>query len=407
MNNINPRSGFSSATQWHFDESGYYAYVMVDGSQDVVDGMKQALDDHGIEVMLSGQSYRPADNGRQYGWYLRVASADSGRKPSKMQIEKILGIKPLPAPEEIEYLQSELAQTFLTLQTVEKEKTSLLSDLNLARAIEADHMRKSRLLRQQYDRTNREAEAFKAAKQRLEQQVNTLAGELDQARKARELEVMTIADHLNEQKSETSEVILALQSQIVDLRKSHDALQSDNACLESAWVQGDIENQELRSEIQDEQNKVAIALAEKERVEEERDEIIARLQNEMAQKNSAPFAASEGELGRCLQTLLPNVNLTPASIAMLHNEVQDPVNVYKLLENLNSDPTSVRSKPVVTAEGWFEEHFNTGESDLGRVYFSEIGNSKYKVHIGHKNTQKHDIPHLKDLTRKIKNPRIG
>jgi hypothetical protein len=48
----NPRSEFPFAAQWHFDECGYYAYVMVNGSQEVVDGAIQALSAHGIEITL-------------------------------------------------------------------------------------------------------------------------------------------------------------------------------------------------------------------------------------------------------------------------------------------------------------------------------------------------------------------
>ena len=145
---------------------------------------KQALDGHGVQTILSGRSYRPADNNQQYDWYLRVAQQGTGNQPSRAQIVGILGPQTPRAAqnrvfEEIEDLQHDLVQTHLSLQTAVTEKASLESALKLARAVEVDRMRESWLLKQQHDKIHREAEASKAAVQVLEQQVNTLAGELD------------------------------------------------------------------------------------------------------------------------------------------------------------------------------------------------------------------------------------
>jgi hypothetical protein len=86
----------SPALQWHFDASGYYAYVMVNGSDADAKSVEQALAQHKVKTMLVGRSYRPADDGQQYDWYLRVATMKTGGNPSKIQIEQALGIASSP-----------------------------------------------------------------------------------------------------------------------------------------------------------------------------------------------------------------------------------------------------------------------------------------------------------------------
>jgi hypothetical protein len=63
---------FADADWLYLDNSGYYPYLMMDGDEDILDAVVHALEGLSIEVLSWGLSRRPADNGRQYHWYIRL-----------------------------------------------------------------------------------------------------------------------------------------------------------------------------------------------------------------------------------------------------------------------------------------------------------------------------------------------
>ena len=215
---------------------------------------------------------------------------------------------------------------------------------------------------------------------------------------------MTTADQLNEQKVEAIEAILALQRQVAYWNTKHDEIQSQYQGLEDEWIRADGQIQDIRRQLVDEQNNAAMALEEKGRIEKEREDIALSLQNETVQGGDIPGAANESELKRWLDALLPNISLTPSSFSQLHKEIRDPSGAFKILSLLNSNPTSVSGDNLEGEDrrGWVEKHFNTGESDLGRLYFFSTGNNKSRVHIGHKKTQMHDYGQLKAVKHELK-----
>ncbi len=52
--------------RWHYDDTGYYAYVLLNGDEDLRDRAIKHLNSRGIKPLAVGRSHRPADNGERY-----------------------------------------------------------------------------------------------------------------------------------------------------------------------------------------------------------------------------------------------------------------------------------------------------------------------------------------------------
>lgn len=61
-----------SPPRLHLDVSGFYKYVMVQGSEEDLRAALGACEAADLEVLASGRSSRPSDDGQQYDWYIRI-----------------------------------------------------------------------------------------------------------------------------------------------------------------------------------------------------------------------------------------------------------------------------------------------------------------------------------------------
>jgi hypothetical protein len=58
--------------KWHYDDTGWYAYVLLNGDKALRDATADELRRAGISYLIPGRSHKPADNGKRYEWYVRV-----------------------------------------------------------------------------------------------------------------------------------------------------------------------------------------------------------------------------------------------------------------------------------------------------------------------------------------------
>ena len=85
---------------YYYDPYGYYAYVLLNATEKEVKEICDVLKRHGLSVFRYGKSYRPAANGVQYKWYIRVGEGGNAlRKPKTEVVNKVLseafGVMPL------------------------------------------------------------------------------------------------------------------------------------------------------------------------------------------------------------------------------------------------------------------------------------------------------------------------
>jgi len=117
-------------SDWFYDDAGYYAYVLLNASEDQFKSIQQVLRSNGLRVLLAGKSYRAASNGVQYQWYIRV-SDENGRHLARERVKGIFApYTTVEAPTELKELANRV--------TAQEEK---IRNLNAA-LNEKDHLYK-------------------------------------------------------------------------------------------------------------------------------------------------------------------------------------------------------------------------------------------------------------------------
>lgn len=142
-------------SQWFYDDAGYYSYVLLTASKSQFEEVQQILRENGIQVLLAGRSYRPASNGVQYQWYIRV-SDESGRHPTRERINGIFAT--------IEVPETDLKQLEEKVKAQEEEIRRLKAELE-----EKEH---------QYQNAAQHSEFLRKENQRLQQQIRDLESRL-------------------------------------------------------------------------------------------------------------------------------------------------------------------------------------------------------------------------------------
>ncbi len=62
----------SQEIEYHYEDSGPNIYVLVNGSEAAFNEVKRSFNEDGMSYLRSGLCYRPANNGHQYQWYLKI-----------------------------------------------------------------------------------------------------------------------------------------------------------------------------------------------------------------------------------------------------------------------------------------------------------------------------------------------
>ena len=95
---------FNTRDDFHYDHSGYYGYIVFNGDKQTCDGLLKALGQGpqpgGLGWYRYGKSFRPANDGKMYNWYIRLHSGGS-EKPAAQAVDDFLRghlEPPKPAP---------------------------------------------------------------------------------------------------------------------------------------------------------------------------------------------------------------------------------------------------------------------------------------------------------------------
>lgn len=89
-----PLLASSSLDEYYYDDSGHYAYVLLNCSQEMFEEIQTKLSVSGLQCPHAGPCFRPAGNQRQYQWFIRVRddgevqdNETSPRKPTQERID--------------------------------------------------------------------------------------------------------------------------------------------------------------------------------------------------------------------------------------------------------------------------------------------------------------------------------
>jgi hypothetical protein len=362
----------------HYDDEGYYAYVLLNGDAKDKNDVINILEGNNIRCILSGQSYRPANNGKQYFWFIRIidTSGKEARKPSQEKIYSLFDIWIYPddyefeTPKELQTPEIDPLKT--KLSTIEKDLT---------------------IERKRYETLNDKYHSLR--NDTLSRILNLRKENNDLLHEVKDLSEQATKDEIDGEISEE------LRKNIAELNHKISKRDDEIDELTETWEASEKQIDQIKEQM-------IVVSNERDNAIYEKDEIIKRLEEFEVEKrrlkgqidNSKKQSPNiELEFKNIVSCLLGNLHLTKGSISLLVNEVRDYSDALTKLQFLNSNPTMLKSKRIQAASIWQEIRFNTGEpGEVGRIYFAKSANSddhKYNVLVSHKNMQKLDIRRLK------------
>lgn len=342
---------------WHYDSSGYYSYIMLSARSGTVSNcvlrVRENLAERKITAQASGKSFRPADDGCQYEYYIRLGVTGENSEINFDSIRLILD----------------------EITTTKKKLDS------------------SGLIHQELERSNEEVENLRSdllnLQRKYNQTTNLLQGEITKAHKFRNKND-ELSLQIAQLESERNQLLLKLN------RES----ESYNEILVSIEEGRNkkIEELELDIHIKNEQN---------EQYQQEIDRLTRDIQQykieveELHRKQRVShnkFNKSEREklFSNILLILLPKLDLDKGSIPFMLHEVSDYKFILKELLDLDQNPKDVASKSVGGKSGWLEiTKVSDGDSNKGRIYYKKSNDTgKYDVRVRDKDTQSQDIKNL-------------
>jgi myosin heavy subunit len=376
-----------SDVEWYYDDNGYYAYILMNGDAQDAQYVAFKLQATNIKPIKIGKSFRPASNGIQYDWYIRVyeLSNNAAIKPSKEIINHFF-IETFGPPKrredillfEVNYLKSQLQQA--------------RDEINLNRAQISNFQVENNLKEEELRKIIRDHESFKeAAINRLRLNENEKDSRLKQIQLLNE-QISSLKNQ-NVTNNNVDNKIVSLTEELNQQKDTYSRLIDETA--------------ELENKYQNSKEQLTEALNKKENAEYEKQHLLQKLEDrEFAIKELGTKCKKyeklngrkdENGFARTLKALLKNIELNDASISFIYNEIENTDSVLRILEMLNNNPSEIRSERVESAEKWREIHYNLGRGgNVGRLYYTNLRlDGKYSVIVSDKNSQKFDFRRMK------------
>ncbi|MDN5293189.1 MAG: hypothetical protein PWQ91_413 [Eubacteriales bacterium] len=351
--------------QWFYDDTGYYSYVLLNAGEVQFKKVQEILKREGLQVLLAGRSYRPASNGRQYQWYIRVAD-ESGRHPRPDRIARALAACEAQE-EDIRKLQAELSAVERRLNAAEHRYQATKERLECV-------LRQYQELQKTYNETRREL-------QECRERAGLLESQLRQIR-----ESGLKPEEIAKIREEYEGIVRDRQRLAEKLAKTENELNSLLSEYDREVQERDRKIVALEERCADLQGQVDELAAENARLATEKEKMEAVLETRRKGKPLKDLFC------RMFEVFLPNVCFLRGSLDTLWHEVPDPVDAVRVLTTLDQ----LKGKRVRSTEEtgkWLERRF---QGDW-RLYYKRCDDGRYKVLISHKKTQDTDIEWLKSV----------
>lgn len=236
---------FEKLPPYYYDPYGYYAYVLLNTSEEEVKAVRETLIRHGLSVFRYGPSYRPAANGVQYKWYIRIGEGGNVlRKPKAEVVNKVLseffGVMPLSeqirearqiaqkAWEEAARLKSSLEREIQeTRKALLENEKALQRAQEERRRLEQRHSEERQAAEDLLEEAMALQEALRRENEALQKKVENLQRELESTKswalqmqealeRAKEVSGLTQAQALEELKIESTNTFSKVMGQIFD-----------------------------------------------------------------------------------------------------------------------------------------------------------------------------------------------
>lgn len=332
---------------YYYDLTGSNAYVLLNGTSELVRSVVAFLEDNHIRCTGTGVSRYPARSGVQYAWFIRVAT-ETGEKPDFDVVHSLFRkFTPADHPnfQRLKFQTEELQRKLEALRNMQAEAALRLS----TRENELEQVRKNNEeLAAQQARIVFTAEQWKSRSERLQEEVELLREE--RARLTKEV-------------------------------------QDNREYVDQFSVEFDAQEQALK-----------ILQQQYESICAERDDLKDRL-SEIAKARDLPeqFQPSSTEklMRQTFESLMPQVEFLKDSIELVATRLADPQSAMERIRQIVIEKQL--GDPVRSATSWYEMHFNTGQDDSGRIYYQRIDGGGYRILVSFKENQEQDFRYFRRI----------
>lgn len=330
---------------YFYDLTGANAYVLLNGSREVLRSVVSLLEENHIRSTGTGESRYPARTGVQYDWFIRV-TAGTGEKPLPKTIHTLLqSFNPGNGPD------------FQKLQSHTRELQKSLDELKKKQVEAAAHLSEHEAELERVRKKNREL---------LEEQANI---ELSAEQRKSQVEQLEIeVSLLREERERLSREIQQNQEYIGEFSADFDAQEQELRILQQQYESVCAERNNLRLELSE-----------------------AKGSSDSAGERR--LSSAEVLTAEIFKSLMPDVEFLKDSLEIIAARLANPQPVLEIIRKVVFEKRT--SGNVESANGWMEMHFSTGQDDSGRIYFRPEREGRYKILVSFKENQKPDIAYIK------------
>lgn len=340
---------------WFYDDREYYNYVLLNASEEVYTKVQQALRANKVRVLKAAASFRPASNGIQYKWYIRI-EGENYKSPTQIQIGSIVESVITPETKVVAGESSTILQAKIN---------SLNSDIK-----------------------------------KLQNEIAQKNKEIENTKRLHALEIKSLQSSLVNAKSELDNNIQAvseLRQQIKDTFNLDDVTSLENqykSQVKDIELQLQNAKQELKDYIDNFQGELNRRDVEIATLTKERDSYINELQSSQEIIPTDKRDDSQSLFFSAVKVLLPNVEFLRSSLDFAWNNFSNP-EMESILDAVRQiESPNMRAERVKSASDWKEYH---SERVTWRIYFRQCKNKQFQVLISDKDAQeKRDWDWLKN-----------
>ena len=399
---------------FHYDDSGYYGYILFSGTnaelRDLLKALGRGEKPHGFGWHRWGRSFRPANNKVVYDYYIRLRGK-TGNKPSREMVDEFLKAA-LPPRESLRGEKEQIEPTPDRAEKTETTQATIASHIStetppwahelLSRVDTIDSRLDANLpiLRERLPLLNDSLTDLRNTFDPIRESISRVSADLAQARLAeeqvkqllseKETEVEALSQELDRLKNQPHEQAnFPKDSRIELLQNQHDK--------DIKTAQRKIDN--LKAELADEQKAKKTLISERDywmNQEAERSKALKQAESESdiseeLESVSDENARFENSLDQILDVVFPELELVHDSPNLIHDAPQ--MQLLKVLRKIVID-RDIRAKNVKKTKDWYEQHL----SKRWRIYFcneQSLLNGKVTVMVSTKNKQERDFDWLR------------
>lgn len=383
---------------WYIETNFYGHYVLIDGSDEYLNEVVNRLEVHGLKIRRRDRSYRAADNGHMYDWFIRLDFEGTREEV----LEKVKSALEGDTSDE-EFITQE-DQTVVSLHK-ELEELSFQTNPEIAERL----LKRIEQLKEQISKRK------KLTEQTTSSSEVPLESELESSRN----EVADYKRLLKRAEVEAKNESTLLKAKISELEVEIDALQTNK--LNN--ITSGQESTKLRTEIATlknnfkEQEKTLLTLAtdfEQEAIQYKKDFDNLRKEYEELEKENVSLRGKTNKHNQTNKIInrieqffshFKNITIHPETSQIVFEKFPNAVSLFEVFNRLDKGERVPATKINGSKLGWFKvlQHIKTGNDNLGRIYYvREDGQEKLTVMAYHK---KNDIAQQR-FHKTIDNPKF-